>query len=75
MVVCGEKLGCTGWCTLWFWSDRRDSNPRPSAWEANRLALRVRRLGGFLGFPYTILCGFLYSLVHIYIIGGLCLLV
>lgn len=37
VVVCGEKIGCTGWCTLWFWSDRRDSNPRPSAWEANAL--------------------------------------
>ena len=37
--ICGwnKKIGCTGWCTLWFWSDRRDSNPRPSAWEANAL--------------------------------------
>lgn len=37
----GEKIGCTGWCTLCVricdWSDRRDSNPRPSAWEANAL--------------------------------------
>lgn len=32
-----KKIGCTGWRTLWFWSDRRDSNPRPSAWEANAL--------------------------------------
>ena len=32
-----KKIGCTGWCTLFFWSDRRDSNPRPSAWEANAL--------------------------------------
>lgn len=40
LLICGcvsEKIGCTGWCTLWFWSDRRDSNPRPSAWEANAL--------------------------------------
>lgn len=41
--ICGwsKKTGCTGWCTLCVricdWSDRRDSNPRPSAWEANAL--------------------------------------
>lgn len=41
LLICGcvgcKKIGCTGLCTLWFWSDRRDSNPRPSAWEANAL--------------------------------------
>ena len=40
-------MGCLRW-RLNLWSGRRDSNPRPSAWEANALPTELLSLGSII---------------------------
>ena len=43
-VPTGNKIGQARWPNLLiFWSGKRDSNPRPSAWEADTLPLSYSR--------------------------------